>query len=175
MFCNSNLKPSKLHFKNKHGGVEAGYNVETLKTKQACYNRNGMLLKMRFTSIEKPDLLGLYKVAYHIAKIMKPHMLAKEVIKPCVIDMADIILGDGAARKLKQIALSNDTVCRRINDFSIDTCNQLISDFKASPLKILLQLDKFTEVSNYTQLICFVRNIKEKLRNNFCFVKHYQG
>ena len=34
-FCNSNLKPSKLsqHFKKKHGGIEAGYNAETLKNK----------------------------------------------------------------------------------------------------------------------------------------------
>ena len=43
VFCNSNQKPSKLteHFKNKHGGVEAGYNAETLKTKRARYNQNG--------------------------------------------------------------------------------------------------------------------------------------
>ena len=41
---------------------------------------------------------------------MKPHTLAEEVVKPCVIDMDDIILEDGAARKLKQAALSNDTI-----------------------------------------------------------------
>ena len=55
VFCNSNLKPSKLseHFKNKHGGVEAGYNAETIKTKRACYDRSWMLSKMGFTSVEK--------------------------------------------------------------------------------------------------------------------------
>ena len=38
VFCNSNLKPSKLseHFKNKHSRVEAGYNAETSKIKSAC-------------------------------------------------------------------------------------------------------------------------------------------
>ena len=47
VFCNSNLKPSKLskYFKNIHGGVEAGYKAETLKTKRACYDRNGTLHK----------------------------------------------------------------------------------------------------------------------------------
>ena len=100
-----------------------------------------MLPKKRFTSIKKPHLLALHKVAYPIAKAMKSHIFAKEFIKPCVIDVSDIILGDGAARKLKQVALSNDTVCRRINDFSTDICNQLISDFMAYLLKILLQLD----------------------------------
>ena len=67
--------------------------------------------------------------------------------------MADIILGDGAAWKLKQVSLSNDTVRRRINDLSIDIRYKLILDFKTSPLKISLQLDKSTNVSNYSQLI----------------------
>ena len=131
---------------------------------------------MRFTSVEKPHLLVLYKVVYRIAKAMKPHTLAEKVIKPCVVEMADIILGDGTAWKLKQVVLSNDMVRRRINDLSIDIRNQLILDFKASPLKISLQLDKSTNVSNYSQLICFVRYIKEKkLIKSFCFVNHYQG
>ena len=104
VFCNANLKPSKLseHFRNKHGGVAAGYDVVTLKKKRALYEKSGALSKMGFTSVKKPRLLASYKVAYRIAKEMKPHTLAEEVIKPCVIDMADIIFGDGAARKLKQ-------------------------------------------------------------------------
>ena len=146
----------------KHGVVEDGYDAETLKTKRAPYEKSGTLLKMGFTSVEKPHLLASYKVAYRIAKEMKPHTFAKEVVKPCVIDMADIILGDGAARKLKQVALSNDTIARRIKDLSIDIHNQLISDLKASPLKISIQLDESTDVSNCSQLICFVRYIKEK-------------
>ena len=56
---------------------------------------------------------------------MKPHMLAEKIIKPFVVEMADIILEDGAAWKLKQVALSNDTVRRRINDLSIDICKKL--------------------------------------------------
>ena len=84
MFCNANLKLSKLseHFRNKHGGVEAGYDAETLKTKQAHYKQSEVLLKMRYTSIEKPHLLASYKVAYRIAKAIKPHTLAEEVTKP---------------------------------------------------------------------------------------------
>ena len=164
IFCNSNPKPSKLskHFKNKHGGVEAGCNAEIVKTKQACYEQNGTLPEVGFTSVEKPHLLALYKVAYRIAKARNPHSLAKKVIKPCVADMAGTILGDGASRKLKQVALSNNTARRRLNDFSIDICDQLISNFTASPLKISLQLDESTSVSNYSQLICFVCYIKEK-------------
>ena len=77
---------------------------------------------MGFTNIKSPHLLALYKVAYRIGKAIKPYTLTEDVIKPCVIDMVDIILEDGAARKLKQVALSYDTVCRRIDDLSIDIC-----------------------------------------------------
>ena len=146
----------------KHGGVEAGYDAETLKTKRARYEKSGTLPKMGFTSVEKPHLLASYKVDYRIAKEIKPHTLAEEFVKPCVIDMADIILGDGAARKLKQVALSNDTIARRIKDLGIDIRDQRISDLKASPLKISIQLDESTDVSNCSQLICFVCYIKEK-------------
>ena len=99
VFCNANLKPSKLseHFRNKHGGVEAGYDAETLKTKRARYEKSGTLPKMGFASVEKPHFLASYKVVYRIAKAMKPQTLAEEVVKPCAIDMDDIILGDGAA------------------------------------------------------------------------------
>ena len=76
--------------------------------------------------------------------------------------MADIILRDGATRRLKQVTLSNDAVRRTINNLNIDSCDQLISGFKDSPLKISLQLDESTDVSNYSQLICFVGYIKEK-------------
>ena len=51
LFCNANLKPSKLseHFRNKHGGIEAGYDAETLKPKRARYEKSGTLPKMGFT------------------------------------------------------------------------------------------------------------------------------
>ena len=82
VFCHANLKQSKLseHFRNKHGGVEAGYDAETLKTKRARYEQSGTLLKMGFTSVEKLHLLASFKVSYRIAKALKPRTLAKEVI-----------------------------------------------------------------------------------------------
>ena len=91
---------------------------------------------MGFTSVEKPHLLAFYKVAYRIVKAIKTHTLVEEVIMPCVVHMADIILGDSAARKLKQVALSNDTIYKRVNDLNINIRDQVISDFKASTLKI---------------------------------------
>ena len=164
VFCNFNLKPSKLseYFKNKHKRVETKYNAETLKTKRARDDLNETLREMGFTSFEKSHLIASYKVGYRIAKEMKTHTLAEKLIKPYVVDMVGIVLRNGAARKLKQVVLSNDTVGRGINDLIIDISNQLISDFKASSIKLLLQLVASPDVFTYSQLICFVRYIKEK-------------
>ena len=120
---------------------------------------------MVFTGVEKPHLLTSYKVAYCIAKAVKPLLLAKKVIKPCVVDMTDIILGDGAVRKLKQVMLPHDTISRRIKDLSIDVCYQLISDLKAFILKIVIQLDKSTDVS--INLLCLLYQGKESRRRVF--------
>ena len=62
--------------------VEAGYNAETLKTKRARYDRNGTLPKTGFTRVEKSRFHASYKVAYRIAKAMKPHTFSEKVIKP---------------------------------------------------------------------------------------------
>ena len=83
---------------------------------------------------------------------MKHLTLAKEVFKPCVIGIADIILGDGAVRKLKQVALLNNTISSGIKYLSINIGDQQILDSKASLLKISIQLDESTDVSNYRSI-----------------------
>ena len=70
MFSNSNLKPSKLdeHFKNRHGGVNAGNDIATLQVKRARFDRAGTLRMYGFSASEKPLLLASYEPAYQIVK-----------------------------------------------------------------------------------------------------------
>ena len=74
---------------------------------------------------------------------MKPHTLAKEFIKPFVVDMADIILGDDTARKLKQVGLLNNTIRRKINDLSIDIRDQPMTDLEGFSSKNLASTGRF--------------------------------
>ena len=71
MFSNSNLKPSKLdeHFKNRHGGVNAGNDIVTLQVKRARFDRAGTLRIYGFSPPEKPLLLASYEAAYQIVKV----------------------------------------------------------------------------------------------------------
>ncbi|XP_076352725.1 protein FAM200C-like [Tachypleus tridentatus] len=57
-FSNANLKPSKLdeHFKNKHGGRDAGNDIVTLRVKRARFDQVGTLPTYGFSPTEKPLL-----------------------------------------------------------------------------------------------------------------------
>ena len=49
---------------------------------------------------ERKIVENSYVVALEIAKQKKPHTIGKTLIKPCVLKMADIMLGKDAERKL---------------------------------------------------------------------------
>ena len=176
MFSNSNLKLSKLdeHFRNRHGGVNAGNDIATLQVKRARFDRAGTLRMYGFSPPEKPLLLASYEAAYQIVKSKKPHTVGEELIKPCILKIADIVLGKEAAKeaakKLQQVSLSNDVIHNRIIDMSKDILEQVIADIKASPVTISLQLDESTDVSNCNQLIAVVRYVKnKKIEESFLF------
>ncbi|XP_068206220.1 protein FAM200C-like [Palaemon carinicauda] len=103
-----------------------------------------------------------YKVALLCAKKKKSHTIAEELVKHCALEMAKIVLGTEAEKKLKQIPLSNDIIHSRIHDMSQDVLQQVITDLKASPFRVSIQLDESTDVSFCNQLMAFVRYVKEK-------------
>jgi len=163
-FSNANLKPSKLneHFTKQHGGVDAGYDFESLKSKRVRFDKSGTITTFGFISHEKPLLQASYQVAYICAKKKKPHTIAEELVKPCALEMAKIMLGTEAQQKLQQIPLSNDVIRTRISDISKDILQQVIEDIKASNVPVGIQLDESTDVENCSQLMVFVRYVKEK-------------
>ena len=67
---------------------------------------------LEFTVEEKLIFQCSYEVAYRIAKCKKPHIIAKELIKPCAEKIVEIMIGSGAKKKIQQVSLSNDTICR---------------------------------------------------------------
>lgn len=103
-----------------------------------------------------------YQVAYQIAKSKKPHTVDEELIKPCALEMAKIVLGKEAEKKLQQVSLSNDVIRNRIIDMSEDILEQTVADIKASLVQISLQVDESTDISNYCQLMAVVQYVKEK-------------
>ncbi|XP_076315873.1 protein FAM200C-like [Tachypleus tridentatus] len=169
LFSNANLKPSKLdeHFKNKHGGRDAENDIVTLRVKRARFDQVGTLPTYGFSPTEKPLLRASYEVAYQIAKSKKPHTIGEELIKPCALEMAKIVLGKEAEKKLQQVSLSNDVIHNRIIDMSVDILEQVVADIKASPVKISLQVDESTDSLKTTaQAIDVLNKIQEFFSRN---------
>uniref|UniRef100_UPI00358EB4CC protein FAM200C-like n=1 Tax=Myxine glutinosa TaxID=7769 RepID=UPI00358EB4CC len=159
------------HFKNKHGRADVeGHDVGSFKIKRARFDSVGTLPKLGFVSVEKPLLLASYKVAYAVAKSKKPHTIAEDLIKPCALEMATTILVKEARFFFEQVPLSNNVIHNRVSDLSEDIWDHVISDIRASPLKISIQLDDSTDVSSCCQLITLVWHVNDgAVKEDFLF------
>ena len=98
-----------------------------------------------------------YKVAYRVARCKKPHTIAEELILPAATDLVSIMVGENAAKKLKDVPLSNNTMCRRIKDMGVHIIDQLICRLKDNEFAI--QLDEATFGGHDAYLICYVRSL----------------
>ena len=103
--------------------------------------------------------LASIEVAEIIAMKSKSHTLAESVNLPACKKMVKSMLGETAEKEISRIPLSNDTIHKRILDFSenIDTNVQK----KLEGSKFALIFDESTDISNSAQLLVFVRFIND--------------
>ncbi|KAL1277291.1 hypothetical protein QQF64_023964 [Cirrhinus molitorella] len=76
------------------------------------------------------------------------------------MDMVREVLDQSAADKLKTIPLSNDTICRRIEDMSDDVKQQTTARIQKSAY-YALQMDESTDIANHATLLVYVRYVWE--------------
>ena len=160
MLGNGSMKPSilKAHFTSCHSN-HVHDDHKSLLAKRARFRAAGTLPKLGFYSEDKAGLEASYRVAYRIAKEKKPHTIGEQLIKPCAMDMVELVCGVEQKRKLEKIALSNDTVRCRISDMSQDILNQVADEILVSKEKISIQLDESTDVSNCAYLLVYCRYV----------------
>lgn len=112
-----------------------------------------------------------YHIAMLIAKNKKPHTIAEDLIKPCIVAIGNIMLDTAINSKLKKIPFSNNTIKRRIDDMAENIQKQLIQKLNNSPF-ISLQCDETTDVSHASQLLFYCRYIAEdKINEELLFIK----
>ncbi|XP_068239754.1 protein FAM200C-like [Palaemon carinicauda] len=144
--------------------------TNSLKIKRERFDRSGTLSKLGFVPVEKPLLQASYEVAVLCAKKKKAHTIAEELLKPCALKMAKTVLGTEAEKKLKQIPLSNDIIHSRIPDMSQDVLQQVITDLKASPVKVrwLSRGRVLTRVFElHEEIMQFLRNQGSEIADHF--------
>ena len=78
---------------------------------------------------------------------------------PAALDLVSTMIAESVAQKLKDVPLSNNTICRRIEKISDDINDQVIAKLRGN--KFSLQLDEATTSTSDKDayLICYVRFI----------------
>ena len=65
------------------------------------------------------------------------HSAKKNRIKPCAIRMVELVLGTEAAKKMKNIPMSNDVIADEIADMSWEILDQIVQEIKDSSIRII--------------------------------------
>jgi hypothetical protein len=120
LLSNEAMKPPKLqrHLESKHKKHATKY-IEFFKNKEQKLRQSRKLNKKIATSYcDENAVKASYEVSMLIAKAGKPYTIAKELILPAAKGMVSAMVGEKAAKDLNLVALSNDTVKKRIDKIS---------------------------------------------------------
>ena len=104
---------------------------------------------------DKSLLKASYLIALQIAKNKKLYTIGEDLIKPCMIQACEAVLGKQAVQRLKVIPMSA-TVEYRIKEMADNIENQVIKVVKNSPF-YSIELDESMNVSKKALFLCFVR------------------
>ena len=104
----------------------------------------GTLQSLGFVYKNQSALKTSYRVSWRLAEDKNPYTIGEQLIKPCAVDMVELVCRKEQKKKIEKMCLSNNTVRRCISDISQDILDQV----ESSQAKISLQLDESTDVSN---------------------------
>ena len=151
----------KWHKELKH--KENTDSVKTFKAKRTGYDIRGTLPALGFCVTSQPLLRASFEVSLIIAKAKAHHTAGEKLIKPSAVNMAQTLLGRNEAKRIDSVPLSDDTVNKRIADISNDILSQRIAQIQDSPCRISLQFDETTDIKSISQLVAYVRFVKENV------------
>ncbi|XP_068240038.1 protein FAM200C-like [Palaemon carinicauda] len=114
--------------------------LEALQAKRARYEKKGTLPHFGFKPVQKPLLQASYEVAYQCISTKASHSAPENLIKPCTIRMVQLILGTEAAKKMKDVPLSNNVIGGRVEDMSVDILDQITTTKAADVFRLLDEL-----------------------------------
>lgn len=155
VLANESMKPAKLkrHIATKQAQYQTNP-IEFFKRKRN--ELNGQKLLTNKVVRDSKLLLASFEVSYLISKDKKPYTIGETLIKPATIKICEIVLGEDFANKINLVPLSNDTIAKRISEINQDLFTQLLDRIKKSS-KFAIQLDETTDITNFAQLLLYVR------------------
>ena len=105
----------------------------------------------------KDVVAASYEIALLVAEQKQPHTIAESLILPGAKILVKRVFGEQAIAKLSAVSLSDNTIKRRIEEMSDDIADQILAEIKESKFGFAMQLDESTDITNYCQLLVYVR------------------
>jgi hypothetical protein len=81
--------------------------VDISLQKKACFENSEIVIRLRFVPTEKPCLVASCKVAYHIAKKKEPRTTGKTLVKPCILEMVEVMRSLEHTNETETLHVSN--------------------------------------------------------------------
>lgn len=122
-----------------------------------------------YQQTSKNTLYASYVIVLQVSKAKKAHTIGESLLKPCILEIVRLVLGEKASNKMKLISMFNDTIKTRVDKMSGNIKGQVVSNILPSPF-FALQLDESTDVANISQLLVFCRYIIIKVIEQQFFI-----
>ena len=132
-------------------------------------------IKKNMVVEDKSLLKASYLIALQIAKNKKPYTIGEDLIKPCMLQACETVLGKQAVQRLKVIPMSANTVKHRIKEMANNIENQVMKMVKNSSF-YSIQVNESTDVNNKALLFCLLRvECEEELQEELLCSFNLQG
>ena len=113
-----------------------------------------------------------FEIALLVAKQKQPHTIAESLILPGAKILVKRVFGEQAVAKFNAVSLSDNTMKRRIEEMSDDVADQILAETKESKFGFAIQLDESTDITNYCQLLVYVRYAQANIMKTDLLLNH---
>jgi len=171
---NESMKPSKLkrHLELKHPEYSSKpIDFFINRKRELIATKKTMSLNISRGAEFEPLVMASYEISKLIAETGYSHTLAEKLIVLAMKMLASRIWDKKHVNQVNMLALSNNTVKRRIVEMADNIEETVVSHLKECSF-FSLQIDESTDISDNANLMCFVRNDFDKtIREEFLFCK----
>ena len=107
-----------------------------------------------------------------MAKQKQPHTIAESLVLHGAKILVKRVFGEQAIAKLDAVSLSDNTIKRRIEEMSDDIADQILAEIKESKFGFAIQLDESTDITNYCELLVYVRYAQTNIMKTELLLNH---
>ena len=99
-----------------------------------------------------------YIVALETVIQKKAHSVGEALIKPCMLKVVNLILGEASEKEKQLVSICNNTIERPVSNISADVKKLILNKVKSFSL-LSFQIDESTYISSCGKLMVFVHYV----------------